>query len=506
MPCSCALSPRNGHRSGTGYNRIGTVRSSFIPTKSIKKMIRTSFLTTILVAGALAAGVLSSPVHAQAFTAGVDKPIPRYCTNACVQSNEQMVVDVTSGDATAMWNEPWQDPHNAYGADHHALIGAHFNASTNTWSAPTALRITYRVVPTGKLMGDTLGNAMMVLPIAQTDPNYASGAIWYDLVAVKWVNGNGWYQDTIRTESSFAPDSPVVASMGRSGHVFVSYSVRNYTTQSSQARLAYYSLNARSWTTANAAAGSHFDHIVADPHGGAVAISHRNGQVITKRFDTATRSWASSATLEVAGYMRVAQFNAASDHPGNVMVIYERVDNAGVRTIKTARYQRDIQRWTVKTLPKISSSQLYGPPSIATDRYNNFYTTFIQYSGGYMKTIAARYSGSGGTWATPVVISRGTYHARDASVTTDYAGNAIVVWSQRTDTGTGSSTGKIFRTTAVRYTNAVWGTPMIIQDSTRNSYRPYLGADRYGRTVVMWTQDSSITGVKEIRADRLIPR
>lgn len=467
-------------------------------------MKRMAISNSILAAGVLAVGMVSSPAFAQAFSAGADKVVPRFCTNACVQINEQIAVD-GSGNAVAMWNEPFYQESESYTA----LVGARYTASSNSWSAAKKLTHLYGDLPMGKLEMDAAGNATMVF--ADNLPNYSYTD--HNMYAAKWVAGYGWRVDIAKTEYGWKFREKKAASVGRNGHIFVNYAVdediinREGREMAAGSRTLIYSPSTKTWSTVMGRAGDELDAVVADPYGGAIGF-HLGSQLWTMRFDTATRAWVTiPGALENAGNFKISQFQAVSDRAGNIMVLYEKHDYAtSTRQLKSARYQPSTRTWSRKTVPVIASSRLYGAPSLAADRFNNFYATWVQYSGAYTKTISARYSNSGAVWSKPVVISRGNYHTRDSAVVTDYAGNAIYTWGQRTDTGTGSSTGKIFRTTAVRYSNWTWGTPMIIQDANRIGYKPFIGADNSGRAIVMWTQDSSIAGIKEIRSDRLTPR
>lgn len=449
----------------------------------------------------LAAAVSWRPALAQAFSHGIDKPVPRVCRDSCVQSREQMVVD-TAGNATAVWEEPYIDTD---GTPYRRIYASRYTASASSWSTP----VTVLGADSGKeiklhLSPASNGRARLLYQYG----TYLWGWDGSRLGMMEFVPGSGWLSRGYFGDYYILTGNIAFGS-GRNGDVFVSFSEyrqSKYGEGSGDNRFVRYPANGTAWITDSGAHIPLFDKIIGDDSGGAIGIRYRDNILQVMRLDVASNSWVDLRTLDNSGYS-ITQLEGTADRLGNVMLIYERLNTANnTRSIRTYRFQKSSRTWTSKAVQAISSSRVYGQLAIHGDRYGNFYSAWVQYSGAYMKTIAARYSGSGGFWSKPLVISRGSYHTRDAAVTNDYAGNAIYSWSQRSDTGTGSSDGKIFRQTAVRYSNATWGTPTVIQDANRNGYKTFLGAGNDGRVTVLWTQNSSISGVKEIRSDRLIPR
>lgn len=443
----------------------------------------------------------AAPVNAQAFSQDIDKPVPRLCRDNCEQKNEQMVVD-TAGNATAVWLETYRD---GSGEVYDSIVASRYSASASAWSTPT--RLTYYDTSSGiKFALTTAANGRARLVYAF---NYNFfGYVGHSVSFSEFVPGIGW-QSLGGYQDNYAEMGNLTLASGRNGDQIASYGTTRFSRSGStydQVFLHQKVGESRTRVKTGAAAGS-FHHYAIDDDGGVIGIQYGNTLRIM-RLDLASQNWYDARTLDWGGSgITIAQLKTTADRNGNTMLLYERRNTTNNSSqIRTFRFQKSISSWSSKSVPAIASSRVYGQPSIHGDRYGNYYATWVQYSGAYMKTIAARYSNSKAVWSQPIVISRGSYHTREAAVTNDYAGNAIFTWSQRNDTGTGSSTGKIFRQTVVRYSNATWGTPTVIQDVNRIGYKPFIGAGNDGRITVLWTQDSSVVGIKEIRSDRLTPK
>lgn len=272
--------------------------------------------------------------------------------------------------------------------------------------------------------------------------------------------------------------------------------------------------------------------IAVDAKGSALLVTgpYREGDGIgAKRFDASTKTYTAPVTLdfEPSTYSSTGQqltqtnmnlLATTADSNGSGMALWQverrdaRDNSLILRELRSARYVATTRTWVRKAIPKIRGTPATDGKMTA-DRFGNVTALWRQTFGGYSKVVAARYSSSSGSWSTPRVISQGSFLTRDVNLDADYNGNVIATWSQRSDSGTGSSLGKIFRTKAARFSSSTntWGTPLTIQDANRNSYFPSLGVDNSGRGVVIWSQDTGATGsdgqpIKEIRADRVLPQ
>lgn len=451
----------------------------------------------------------ASPSWAQSITVGPDKLLPRMCADRCPQAGEQLAVD-GNGNAVSIWSEPGSTSGQG------KIIVARYNSGTDTWSQPQVLdNQDYLANP---LIGmDSGGNAIAIWQyffegqqIFRSSRFNSQSARWS---APRTVLVGGYYERLSALE------------VAGNGNAFLHTAGRN------DAGVIYrYDAETNTWT--NLANRSNSVEIAADGSGGALIAngsSYPDQYVAASRYDAATRTVARSAVLDAArdvydpktgeplSKTDVRFFSATRHFNGGEMVFWERRFEdyrAGTvtRSLRTAVYNRTTGSWQHLAIPKISNSQTLSG-KVDADRFGNVNAIWIQYVSGYARVVTAQYSASTGQWSAPRILSQGSYHTRDVGLDTDINGNVIATWSQRTDTGIGSSLGKTFRTKAARFSlsNRTWGMPLTIQDAGRNSYRPHMGVSRSGQAIVLWQQDTEAvngdgTPVKELRADRLLPQ
>lgn len=450
---------------------------------------------------------------AQTVTSGPDVTLQRACTNNCFQQSENIAVD-GAGNAIAIWVETTGDITRP-------IVYSRYDAATNRWSASKVLSVeSFGSSP--KVGMDAQGNAIAVW------------SAWIDegLDGLRFATFSADTKTWTPPRNVSTPQDdrrgPVTLEVAANGDAFITLSGRN-----SYGAVVRYDSATSTWSALEEVASGRAQ-IAADLSGNAlvadqaVTYMEPSRSVSARRFISATNTYTDYVYLDSGLPVRDPRTNeelqdysfnllaASKDVNGSEMVLWERTlyDYAAGRTIRevrSARYVPRIGSWVKKTIPKISNGQTLQAKMVA-DGSGNVTAVWVQYVSGYAKTVSARYSSATGKWSTPTVISRGSFHTRDASVDIDRNGNAIATWSQRTDTGIGSSTGKIFKTTAARYrvSTNTWGTPSTIQDADRNGYRPFMGVDNTGRAVVIWNQDSwgVVDGqtVKVLRADRVIPQ
>lgn len=449
------------------------------------------------------------PAMAQSVTTGADKLVPRLCTNRCVQSSEQVAVD-GNGNAVAIWSEPV-----GTGSESNVIV-SRYNATTNTWSQPRILeRQTFLSSP---LIGvDSAGNAMAVWQY------YFEGLEYFRSSRYSVQSGTWSVPRTVIVGGTY--ESLASLEVAGNGNAFLHAYGRN------DAGMTYrYDGGTNTW--AKLSGSSNTVEIAADGAGGALIADgsfYPNQYISASRYDSTTRTVSRRTYLDSGGDVYdpmtgemvsntgVTFFSASRHYTGGEMVFWERRFEdyrAGTvtRTLRTAIFNRSTGAWRHLTIPKISNSQTLSG-KLDADRFGNVNAAWIQYVSGYAKVVTARYTASTGRWSMPRVLSQGSYHTRDVNLDTDVNGNVIATWSQRSDTGIGSSTGRIFRTKVARYaiSSNTWGTPVTIQDANRNSYRPHMGVSRAGRAIVLWQQDtgtfySNGTPVKEMRAERVLPQ
>lgn len=457
----------------------------------------------LLLLSAVMASAFSTGAIAQTYSGSTDRTIPRLCTNKCAQAGEQVAVDAY-GNGYAVWLENHLNPNT--GDVVSSLLASRFIASTQTWTKP-------QIIDQSWALGGSGGTRIVVNSANQATIvwTHNGGSYWYgggvDLKSATWRGY--WDIREVRRDFNVVTDNFTVGA-NKSGEIFVSYAVRNYDYRYDDIEIINMrKLKDGTWTN-NWGQPEAFENIAVDEVGGAIGVEMRSGSYLlyTKRHDSSTRQWVDKVVHETySNYNNIPNLATAVDPNGNVMMVYEVVNvSTGARKLKSRYFNKSTRTWTTKNLQGNTTGRLYGSISIAADRNKNFYVAYNQYSGSYIKTISARYTNSAGTWSWPKVVSKGNYHTREAMVTTDASSRAIYTWGQRTDTGTGSSTGKVFRMATSRYADSAWSWPSIYQDAWRIGYKPFAATDSYGRTLVIWNQDSTVSGVKELKSDRLQAR
>lgn len=451
----------------------------------------------------------SADVVAQTFASATDQPIPRRCTNQCPQNSQKIAVD-NGGNAIAIWTEQNGSASN--------IVTSRFNGVTGRWSTPQSLQGETGTQPDVGIDGS--GNAIAVW---RQDLNETDKVMRFS----RYIAAQGIWT---RPSNAFANFNRLMLSnlsVGKNGDAFI------FTGDGEDFNyLSVYNAVTKTWQRVGMGGGFYREvRVATDGAGNAMVASlvtgpRGLGNLAVQRYD----GQANSFNIE---YGRIELENAY-DTPdnegwGNIEVAMDRFGNAmatwnrsrsdtyttptSIKTVtsyalKSARYRTSTRTWSTKSVPMLSNGKIMSAASVVGDRAANVHAVWTQYIGMYAKTMASRYSSTTGIWSTPRVIQSGNYNTREAKVAVDTNGNAFATWSQRSDSGTGLATNAIHRTTAVRYsiTAGTWGSPRIVQDVNRNSYLSELGVDGQGRAIVMWPQDSSTFGVKELRSDRLLPQ
>lgn len=457
---------------------------------------------------------VSISAMAQSFVSGPDRLLNRLCTNSCMQAGEELAAD-SNGNAISIWAEEGK-----------RIVTASFNASTGTWAA-SQTRFTGAIDGTPSIFFDGNGNALAIW--ATTNPDSSKQA-WF----ARYSGAQSAWASPAKAFTIGLYDSLGGLSGSKNGNAIV------------QINGLFGADSTKGFDAATSTWGSGGlvgDQVVLDPAGNAFAIYNVQGssydaQFYVKRFDAATKQYTDRIQLDQFTYNYTEDengnavetsggFRAASvtvDAYGNAMVLWTKSVTTEVRdgdkvlsrktvdTVKSARYLLNKNSWVAKSIPALSSGKMVNV-SLSADRFANVNAVWTQYVGPYAKVVSARYTSANGAWSMPRVIQHGQFNTRDAGIATDPQGNVFAKWSQRTDSGTDSGIGKIFRTNAARYnsTTGTWGAPATIQDANLNGYDAALTVDNKGRALLMWTQDSGNTRpdgspIKEIRSDRLIPQ
>jgi len=481
---------------------------NYLPFSPIKMLC-----ASLLLVGQSVLPNVGGLVFAQAVTSGQDQIVKRYCTTQCDQTFETIGVD-RAGNGTAIWTEPGQKFSFEFPGQqipYRNIVFSRFSASSGQWGPAQKTQIEAGISPMFKF--DAQGNAMALW--IDVDQIQFQAPSKYSVMASRFSAAQGTWSTPV---SLYAQSDRVGIQnfeVAANGNVVVDVSFSNLSFLSNY---FYYDSVTSTWNDI----GSRNYGLMGIDLSGYVTLAYANLTRNTLEFDTfqgqqfdvATKTW--SAPQIISGHNTFDRNVAITkDQYGTATFIYDAATYSSsgqqlTQDLRSARYQTAKGTWMLKTIPRINSN-IARNIKLATDRFGNVNAIYNQYVGGYAKTIFSKYSSTTGTWGTPRVLSSGNFITRDADIKADASGNLTAVWSQRTDTGTGSSDGKIFRTTVARYNAAtgVWGTPQIVQDANRNSYLPRIDVDGRGQVFLLWNQDSGVVAnsapVKELVSDSIAP-
>lgn len=469
--------------------------------------IRQTILPSALIASVLlAAG--SPGAIAQALTSGADMPVARLCTNLCPQFDQKIAVD-DAGNAIAIWTEK--------NSTVSRVVTARLPAGATRWSTPQSLQ---NAEGTHTDIGvDANGNAVAVWSVRRSENESVLRFSRYIASQRTWTRPADVMVHSpydVRSNLAVARNGRAVIATGGGGFrngMLAAFDVATSTWQRMQLD------DADSIKTIKAAvdgSGNAFIAFVYQGYREFIGINVVRYDAATKRinygaaldghFPDYNASGASNGVGEFVGMA------LSMDRYGGGMALWQfkltTMDGKVIRTVRSSRYRTATKAWGAKSVPKISNDKIIGETALSTDLNTHVNAVWTQYIGAYAKTVSARYSAWTGLWTTPRVIQSGSYNTREPRIVTDTKGNAFATWSQRTDSGTGTLASAIHRTTAARYnaSTGTWGAPRIVQDANRNAYKNELGIDGTGRAVVLWPQNSTTTGVKQLMTDRLVPQ
>lgn len=470
-------------------------------------VFRMPLLPSLAIFFALLGASIASAI-AQSLAAGVDMPVARLCTNQCLQFDQRIAVD-DAGNAIAIWTEK--------DGTRSRIVTARLSAGATRWGMPQ--RLHYEEGTNTDIGVDGKGNAIAVWSIKRTETQSALRFSRYIALQGTWTRPADAIIHSpydVRSNLAVARNGNAVIATGggdfRNGTLAV-FDAATGTWQRMQLDDADY---IKALRAAIDGSGNAFIAFVYQGYREFIGLNAVRYDAATKRinygaaldghFPDYNQSGAANGVGEFVGMA------LSMDRYGGGMALWQfkltSPDGKITRTIRSSRYRTATKVWSAKPVPKISNDKIIGEAALSPDLNTHVNAVWTQYIGAYARTVSARFSAWTGLWSTPRVIQSGNYNTREPRIVTDTNGNAFATWSQRSDSGTGTLASAIHRTTAARYSasTGTWGSPRIVQDVNRNAYKNELGIDGKGRAIVLWPQNSSITGVKELRTDRLIPQ
>ena len=267
----------------------------------------------------------------------------------------------TAGDGMAVWQQ--------YDGTAYSIFASRFDATTSSWSAPTAVEASTNYAYGSDVAMDGSGNAMAVW--TQWDGSqYSNFANYYRA-------GAGWGMPALIETSAVSAGAPAIT-MNRNGDALVTWS----------------------WWT-----GTNYD---------AAATSY-----------SPSSGWGTAVTLENTpgdGYTAVP----AMDDAGNGMVVWQVWGNA--QWDLWAIRHNVVGGWQMPT-PLDTAGNDAADVYVALDPAGNGFAVFRQYNGQTWDIVARRYVANQG-WNAPAVLTTGTEQTYEPKVAVDGHGDAIAVWGQ----------------------------------------------------------------------------
>lgn len=225
-----------------------------------------------------------------------------------------------------------------------------------------------------------------------------------------------------------------------------------------------------------------------DANGNALAVWYQydgtHNNVYSNRY-TAGKGWGVavlvSNTIPVVG--GAINPRIAIDAAGNVLTVWTQYDGSTFN-IWANRYSAATAQWGIATRVETANAGTAAWPQIAVDRSGNALAVWMQSDGTRLNIWANRYTASGNSWGTDMLIE--TDNASDAllpQIAIDANGNALAVWEQ--------SDGTRYNVWANRYTagSNSWSTATLIEaDNAGNALDPQIAIDAHGNALAIWKQ------------------
>jgi hypothetical protein len=133
----------------------------------------------------------------------------------------------------------------------------------------------------------------------------------------------------------------------------------------------------------------------------------------------------------------------------------------------------------------VTSGLGMGPPRLRADAAGNAIAVWFERPSARNEVHAARLTASSGSWSAPVMLNDGAAQAYEPEVAMTTTGDAIVVWSEASDSGQASGIG------ANRYvaSAAAWRGETRVQPAGASAgVLPHVALDGAGSAIAVWLQ------------------
>lgn len=216
---------------------------------------------------------------------------------------------------------------------------------------------------------------------------------------------------------------------------------------------------------------------------GDVAVVWREGAaVMASRMGRDALSW---STPERVGGMegRVGEPQAAIDHVGNIIAVWEQ-SGFGRRTrVFASRFDAAAGRWANAQRVNETSDTDQFSPHVGFSRAGEAMALWVQRSGDIQTPFASRYDQGLQRFATAVPLETQGGHSGPADIGFDAEGNGVAVWAREADSAFS------IRVRRFETTSDGWSKPETVAEGRAFSIRPpRIGTSADGNCIVVWSQ------------------
>ena len=341
-----------------------------------------------------------------------------------------------AGDAIAVWCENT-------GNFTYEVYAARFDATLGSWGSAVLIQtVTGQTAQSPQVVVDATGNGTVVWQ------QYAATGLSLQVYSARFDAGAAAWRSAIELDPGTGAANPQVA-LDAAGDVVAVWEQGGAAVP--QIAAARWSASAGSWSasqllTTSGLRGSN-PQVTAAPGGDATAVwtqteANSTLTIQAAHFDSGTASWNTPVALSPATGVNGGNWpQAQADAAGNVVVLWQQYQGAGVYSMDAARYDATLARWGasvhVDTLTPANGTNPFGwAPTLVMDAAGNATATWTHDVGNSVyNAFQARYDGHADHWGAAGALSGSVNVADRVYTTTDDHGDVLATWGVRDDFG-----------------------------------------------------------------------